>query len=214
MYYYPAFLNINRKKCVVFGSGKVAKRRIRELIKCGADVHVYTRSHNSINHPRVVIHKKFSEKLLRNAVLIFVATNDHAFNTKIYRIAEKLNIPVNVADAPENCSFIVPSILRRKDLTIAISTGGKFPALSKAIRGWLGTKLGKEFGELLSGLVRIREKLHKRLNKSSQRIKIIKEGKLLDLLKKIERQRYGFKEIQTYLKNENKRIEKILRGVQ
>lgn len=216
MYYYPIFLNITGKKCVVIGGGNVAERRIKELIKCGATVHVYAKEFrkNILKLKKnIKIYQHYSRRIIKGASLLFIATDDRNFNRKILKdIDEK--IPVNVSDDPQNCSFIVPSLLRRGDLTIAISTSGKAPSLSRALRKLFERQFGKEFVLLLNGIESLRMNLRKRLNKSADRIRILRDTHLEELLHDIadSNTKQAKKHIYNYLEKEKRKIEKILRG--
>ncbi len=213
MYYYPVFLNIVNKKCVVIGGGNVAERRVKELIRCGARVCVYAEKiSREITNPRkrIKIYKSYSPAILKGATLLFIATDDHRFNQRVLEDAKREKLLVNVSDDPLNCMFIVPSIIRKGDFTIAITTGGKAPALSKAIRKVLEEQFGNEFILLMKGIEALRIKVRKRLNKSADRIKIFKESRLEKFLKNIMGKEKREEYIKNYLKQEERRIEKIL----
>lgn len=214
MQYYPLFLNINNKKCVVVGGGKVAERRIKELLRCGAEVHLFSRniSRNILKYGgKIKIYKKLSPAIFKNAILVFIATDDHTFNKSIGKKLLDQDIPVNVSDAPEMCSFIVPSIVRRGDVTIAISTGGNVPALAKALRVVLNKKIGKEFSYLSSELKRVRQKVRKRLKGVEERIKIIRELRIENLIEEIwnKDEKERIKLIKKFFKNRNLKLEKL-----
>lgn len=218
MYYYPVFLNLYRKKVVVIGGGSVAERRVKELLKCGAIIHLYSKeiSKKILNYrKKIKIHKRYSSSILDGSSVLFVATDDREFNRNVLVDATTKKIPINLSDDPKNSSFIIPSILRRGDITIAISTGGKAPALSKSIRKVLGLKFGREFILLTRGIEALRDKVKKRLNKSTERIKIFRESPLEELLQNIagSKKKGAKKYIYNYLKKEEKRIDKILRSL-
>jgi siroheme synthase-like protein len=217
MYYYPIFLNIAHKKCVVIGGGKVAERRIKELIKCRANVHIYAKkiNKNITRLKKIKIHRNYSPALLKGAFLVFIATDDIDFNRKISREITKEKLLINVSDDPAHSLFIVPSIFRRGNLSIAISSGGKAPALARAIKKLLETLFGKEFILLINGIETLRRKVRKRLNKSAERIKILREGHLEELLKNLagSNKKMVKRQIRNYLKRENRRIDKILRSL-
>jgi siroheme synthase-like protein len=155
--YYPAFLDLSRRKCVVFGGGKVALRKVRMLRQFGARVEVVApelcaemdalRSDGSIE-AKV---RRFEPGDLESAFVAIAATDDSDTNERIASEARKRRVLVNVVDVPRLCDFIVPSYLRRGDLTIAISTSGASPSLSKKVR----IRLEKEFGEEYSALSKL-----------------------------------------------------------
>src|SRR3990172_11961296 len=137
MKYYPVNLNIKNKMCIVIGGGKVAERKILSLLDCKADVTVIspkvTRFIQKLSdESKISILKRYFRKEdLKEAFLVIAATNSSRINRKIIQEANKRKILINVVDSPELCDFIMPSLIRRGDLLITISTGGKAPALSK-----------------------------------------------------------------------------------
>lgn len=202
---------------VLIGGGSVAERRIKQLLKCGAVIHLYSKkiSKKILNYKKIKIHKRFSLSILNGATALFVATDDKEFNRNLLADATIKKIPINLSDDPKNSTFIVPSILKRGDITIAISTGAKAPLLSKAIRKFLEPKFGEELILLTRGLEGLRNKVKKRLNIKTERIKILKESNLEELLQNImgsskkEAKRY----IYDFLNKEEKRLDKILRNI-
>lgn len=137
---YPVFLSLQNKKCLVIGGGKVATRKILSLLKNGALVTVVAKKAASpiLNLAR---QKKircslrgFHSSDLKGAWLVIAATNDSRLNEEVARLAEKGRQWINVVDQPALCQLIYPSVIQKGDLTLAISTNGRSPALSKAIR--------------------------------------------------------------------------------
>jgi siroheme synthase-like protein len=153
--YYPIMLKIQGEKCVVVGGGKVALRKVKMLLECGAKVTVIS----PILHQDLVrlaqgkaihlIKRDYKPGDLDGAVVVIAGTDAEEVNQSVAHEAKKRGILVNVVDDPGESDFIVPSFLRRGDLTIAISTGGTSPALAKKIRTKLGQDFGKEYGLLL-----------------------------------------------------------------
>lgn len=140
MVFYPIFLDLREKPVVVFGGGKVAVRKARGLLEAGASVTLIS-PELSEELPVQWKKRRYRRGDLRNTVLAFAATNDRAVNARIAAEAKALGIYVNIADAPEECDFIVPSRVRRNSLQIAISTGGESPRLAKALRKQLESLL-------------------------------------------------------------------------
>jgi len=165
MRYYPVFLNLQRRLCVVIGGGRVAERKVKTLLRAGARVKVISprltaplvrlKEQKRISHlPR---HYRSSD--LRGAFLAIGATDDRFINERIFREAAAGRIPVNVVDDPAHSTFIVPSIVKKKDLLVAISTSGKSPALARLLRQKLEKEIGREYEVFLKLLGRVREKL-------------------------------------------------------
>ncbi len=157
--YYPIFLNLNKKKVVVCGGGKVAKRKIISLIKTGANITVISPEiskglEKEIEKGKIKhIKRQYRKGDLKKAFLVIVATDSRVINEQISKDAACL---VNVVDTPSLCNFIVPSVIRRPPLTIAISTSGISPALSKSIRKELEKLYGTEFSSYLKLLKKYR----------------------------------------------------------
>lgn len=155
MKYYPLFMNLEGRECLVVGAGAVAARKVRSLLECGAKVTVIGEnpvpSLRRLEGERLKIRpRKFRSRDLRNYALVFGATDDAAVNSALYRESRRRELPVNVADQPDLCTFIVPSLHRRGDLSIAVSTGGKSPAVARAVREDLQERYGREYGELVA----------------------------------------------------------------
>lgn len=138
--YYPVNLLLENKKCVVLGAGKVAQRKVRRLLECGAKILVIapeaTPILEKLAQKKKIILKKRKAVLadLSGAYLVTAATDDRKLNSAASLYCRRKNILVNVADSLKDCNFILPSVLRRGNLTVSVSTGGRNPALAKKIR--------------------------------------------------------------------------------
>ena len=182
--YYPAFLDIKGKKCLVAGGGKVAERKVNSLLKCGAEVSIV--SPNLTKRLRGLSSKgktkflkgEFKEKCLKDMFLVIGATDNDEVNFKVYESANKKNILVNIVDSPELCNFIVPSVVERGALTIAISTGGKSPALAKKLRKELEERYGFEYIKFLNLMGNLRKRISAKIRDKKKREDIYK--KLVD----------------------------------
>lgn len=133
--YYPIFLDIEGKKCVVIGGGKIAKRKIEGLLRAKGNVVVISPDLDNELKKRVLwIKREYKNGDLNGAFIAIAGTNNKEVNQMVYNEAEEREILVNVVDNPDFCRFIVPSIIKRDNFIIAISSGGKNPSLSKKIR--------------------------------------------------------------------------------
>ena len=163
--YYPIFLNLEGKKCVVVGGGEVALRKVRALLDSGARVVVVSPTLNSdlAQLARVetisLISREYEPKDLKDAVIVVAATDIAEVNQNIAKKARKHGILVNVVDRPEESDFIMPSLVRRGDLILAASTSGASPALAKKIRMRLEQTFGEEYSPLLSLIKEVRQEL-------------------------------------------------------
>ena len=154
MDYLPIFINIRQRKCIVIGGGAVAARKISLLRKAGADVHVISpelcdelaqlAEKGAITH----VAREFQDNDLEGCALVIAATDDRAVNENISQLANARNLPVNVVDNPDLCSFIMPSIIDRSPVQIAVSTGGASPVLARMIRTRLEGLIPASYGRL------------------------------------------------------------------
>lgn len=133
--YYPIFLDLTGRPVVVIGAGKVGLRKTRALVEAGASVTLI--SPEAAEAVPVGVHwaqRGYAEGDLQGAFLAYAATNNRAVNAAIRDEAQRRGIPVNVADAPGECDFIVPARLHHADLQIAVSTGGTQPGRAAMVR--------------------------------------------------------------------------------
>ncbi|MCX6619922.1 MAG: bifunctional precorrin-2 dehydrogenase/sirohydrochlorin ferrochelatase [Acidobacteria bacterium] len=143
MPYYPLFLDLQGRPVLVVGAGKVALRKTRGLVECGAKVTVVAPAAEPefAGLPVKWKRRRFRRPDVPGAVLVFAATNDRRVNHSVAREAERLGIPVNVADSKPECRFLVPARIRREGFSIAISTEGASPRQAAALRRKLETLL-------------------------------------------------------------------------
>ncbi|HUQ92315.1 MAG TPA: bifunctional precorrin-2 dehydrogenase/sirohydrochlorin ferrochelatase [Bryobacteraceae bacterium] len=136
MSYYPVFLDLRHREVLVVGAGNVALRKVRGLIEAGAIVTVVSPevSAGFEQLPVTMRKRRFRPSDIASQALVFTATNDRKTNHRVASLATQKRIPVNVADAPQECTFIVPARVNHKDVQIAISTGGRSPRLAKSLR--------------------------------------------------------------------------------
>lgn len=162
MGYYPVYIDLSGKNVLVVGGGRVAKRKIETLLEFGANVRVVSRELSSEikryidDKMAIYLGPEFHESFLDSAFIVITATDDKALNSQISRIARARGLLVNVVDQPEDCNFIVPSIIKRGDLIIAISTSGKSPAMARAIRERLESQFGNEYADFLEVMGKLR----------------------------------------------------------
>ena len=136
MAYYPIFLDLDGKPVLVVGAGKVALRKTKGLLEAGAAVTVIAPRIRPefANLPVTLVRRPFRPADLRGAVLAFAATDDRRVNQAVMLAARGRGIPVNVADSRRECTFIVPARITRRNIQIAISTGGESPRVAAALR--------------------------------------------------------------------------------
>jgi len=165
MKYYPVNLDMRNRKCLVVGGGAVGTRKVMTLLECGAKVTVVstdiTEKLQELSDSDIIKLEKrpFHISDLDEMFLVIGATDNQEINRKIHSEAERLGILCNIADRPEDCNFILPAIVNRGDLIIAISTSGKSPAFAKKMRKDLEKQFGTEYAEFLKLMGGIRNKL-------------------------------------------------------
>ncbi len=163
--YYPIFLNIEGKKCIVVGGGEVAERKARILAEHGAVVTVIsTRICDKMAKLAEdgAIHismRDYQTGDLEDALVVIAATDDPVVNEAVAREGKETRALTNVVDGPEISDFIVPSLLRRGDISIAVSTSGKSPALSRKIRTDLEQSFPQEYASLALLISEVRREL-------------------------------------------------------
>lgn len=165
MKYYPIYLNLRDVPCLVIGGGEVAERKTLSLLEAGADVTLVSPAvtpklgelafHGKIKH----IAGNFEEKYSTGMFLVVAATDSDDVNVRAAGVCKKKHTLVNVASPPEESTFIVPSIVERGDLVMAISTSGASPALSRKIRLELEERYGPEYEVFLTKLALVRKRL-------------------------------------------------------
>jgi precorrin-2 dehydrogenase len=166
--YYPAFLDLRSRRCLVVGGGAVAERKVGALLDAGARVVIVsptlTSALEELAAACLVEHRarRFRRHDARGCALVVAATGVGIVDDAVVRAARRAHALVNVVDRPAACDFILPSVLRRGDLQIAVSTGGKSPALAREIRRRLEAEIGEDFGELVARVGRVRARLRGR----------------------------------------------------
>ena len=172
MDYLPIFANVRNKLCLVVGGGDVATRKAGVLLEAGAKVRVVA--------PEIApalaaqqgvdsVIARFEAKHLEGATLVIAATNDRSVNQQVSELAQARNIPVNVVDDPELCSFIMPAILDRSPLMVAFSSGGASPVLTRLMRGKLETIIPQNYSRLAAFAERFRELVKTRVTNPAKR---------------------------------------------
>jgi len=166
--YYPVSLNIKGRKCVVVGGGEVALRKVRALLEHGARVTVISPNLSAelvqlARHGEIeALNREYRAGDLKDSFIVIAATDDSDTNRRIVREAGDRAVLVNVVDDAGNSDFIVPSCLRRGDVTIAVATAGRSPALARKIRTRLEREFGEEYATLALIIDEVRTELKKR----------------------------------------------------
>lgn len=189
--YYPIYLDIENKPILIVGGGTVALRKVETLLEYGALVKIVS--------PRIIpelqdmvnkehcewIPREYSSEDIQDSLLIFSCTEKEEVNAQVAEDAKANNRSVNVVDDPDKCSFIVPSIMTRGDLSIAISTSGSSPIVARQIRQELEGFYGDEIRLYLDLLKTWRKeaKQYLPLEKRTQFLNRVTDGEVLNYLK-------------------------------
>jgi precorrin-2 dehydrogenase/sirohydrochlorin ferrochelatase len=184
---YPVMLNMSGRRAVIVGGGVVALRKLSDLIDAGADIKIISPEFNDdiikaskLYQGRItLIKRKYERNDLDAGMLVFSATNDANVNREIFNDAKEKNILINAVDDPANCSFYVPSFIRRGDLIFSVSTSGASPAMAARLRREMESHIPENIEVMLEGLNKARillkeDKAFSNID-SSQRGEILKE---------------------------------------
>ncbi len=192
MSFYPVFLNLTGRRVLVVGGGPVAERKVLSLLEAGAKVRLVSPQITPalralVSKRRVTYrHRKFRKADVAGVDLVICATGDERVNRRVYALATARRLFANVVDRPALCSFIAPAVVRKGDVQIAISTGGRSPALAVRIKEEIAGLVGNEYAELLDLLAAVRPRVLARIRTPEERARIfhaIVRSPALDLLR-------------------------------
>lgn len=173
MDFLPIFFNIRNRNCVVIGGGEVAARKITLLLRAGAHITLVSPQlgadlqiqldgalREQLEQGRIIYRAEtFHADHLRDAALVIAATDDPIVNRSVSEAAGQLHIPVNVVDSPALCSFIMPSIIDRAPIIVAVSSGGASPVLTRLLRARLETMIPAAYGRLAAYAADFRDRV-------------------------------------------------------
>ncbi len=176
--FYPVSLNLTQRPCVVIGGSPIAEQKVLALLEAGARVTVVAPALT----PRLdaleaqgrirVIRRPYRRGDLRGVFLAIAAQEDRGTNPEIWEEAEREHVILNAVDDTAHCHFIAPAIFRQGDLTVAVSTGGKSPALGVRLRDRIGAAIGPEYAAFLDLLGDLREEIAAREPDLGRRTKL------------------------------------------
>jgi len=167
--FYPAFIDLTGRRCLVVGGGPVGTEKAEKLVDAGADVRLVSpeitpRLAELVAAGAIREHHRrgYRSHDLEGCLLVIAATDDAAVNRRVWADGESRRMLVNVVDVPHLCNFIVPSIMRHGDLAVAVSTGGASPVVARRVRQIVEREIGPEWGELVAILRETRDGLKRR----------------------------------------------------
>jgi siroheme synthase-like protein len=176
--YYPVFIDLRGRPVLVVGGGVVAERKVESLLEAEAAITVVSpdateKLIESAGRGEIVLNRRrFRESDLDGVTLAISATGDLAVQQEVAALARSKKILVNTADQPELCDFIVPAVVRRGDVLVAVSTSGTSPALAAALRSRIESALTGDVARAAKLLGTIRGEVHQRFDDSAQRKKV------------------------------------------
>ena len=203
MAYFPIFIEIEKKKCLVVGGGKVALRKVETLLRYDAQVHVVSREICEEIRALLPPENIYEEELLplpgdtnageqlpesscgpewqlpdhfTGAALVVAATGSREVNHRVAQFCWERRIPVNVADAPGECTFFFPAVVKKGDISIGINTGGKSPAVSSQVRRDVEAAIPGHYAMIAEQLGSLREYVKSRIKEEPLRRKILKQA--------------------------------------
>ncbi len=185
MGYFPFYVDLTDKKCVIIGGGKVAYRKIKVLLDFDADITLI--SPQIIDEIRELskdirlIERAFEVEDIKNAFYVISATNNKGLNELVSSLCFATNTLVNVIDDIEKCNFIFPAVLKKDEITISVSTSGSSPIMSKAIRDNIDENLPEYFPPLVRKLGEVRNRLKNEIDEEEIRYKILNKVSKLAL---------------------------------
>ncbi|HUI46239.1 MAG TPA: bifunctional precorrin-2 dehydrogenase/sirohydrochlorin ferrochelatase [Nitrospirota bacterium] len=178
MKFYPAYLDLRGRSCLIIGGGSVAERKTLSLLEAGADITIISPllspklTELSTSGKIAYRQKIFENEDISGEFLVIAATGSPEVNIGVARACKERHVLVNVAVPPEESTFIVPSVVERGDLLIAISTSGASPGLSKKVRQELEKIYGPEYGLFLDKLAVIRKRVLNEVTNEQERRRI------------------------------------------
>jgi precorrin-2 dehydrogenase/sirohydrochlorin ferrochelatase len=191
--FYPIYLNLAKRRVVVIGGGEVAERKVESLLGTEALITVISpevtpqletlASHNKIEIQRRV----YASGDCIGAALVFSATDDETVSAAVFEEATTAGALVNSADQPHLCDFIMPAVVRRGDISIAVSTGGTSPALAAQIRAKIETLIGPEYAQLAELMAQARIEIRRRIPDAEQRKAIHYQILNSDIIERLKR---------------------------
>lgn len=168
MRYYPVFLDLKGRPVVVVGGGEVALRKVEGLLEAGAQVTVVSpelhpelarlAAQGQVRHLR----RGYRPGDLEGYVIAFVATDDPSVNSQVAAEGRQRRVWVNAVDDPANCDFIMPGVVRRGEIIVAVSTSGGSPAMARKLREELEGFLTEDYAALLELAAEVRRELRDR----------------------------------------------------
>lgn len=190
---YPiCLIGLQERQAVVVGGGSIAARKAGSLLEAGAQITVISPAVvpelRSLAEKGLIrlLERAYQAGDLAGAFLAFAATDDPEVNRAVWEEGNRTGCLVNAVDDPAHSNFIMPAVVRRGEMAIAISTGGASPALARRLREWLDTLISPEYGQLVELLAELRPDLLARFGAGEERLAValrLVDSDLLDIIR-------------------------------
>lgn len=185
MAYFPFFVDLEGKRCLIIGGGEIAYRKIRILIEFGVFIHVVALEFcESLKHLKADHHltdhlrmdkREYNESDFEDVFFVIAATDDVAINHKVAQICKNKHILINVVDQKDDCSFYFPSLIKKGEIVTGVSSGGNSPVLAKNIRKKIEEIIPDYYSDINKQMGEIREYVKKQLKTQNKRKKCLEE---------------------------------------
>lgn len=174
MGYFPFFINIKDKKCVIVGGGNVAARKIEKLLPFEPNITVIDPEISDIikNCKNIkIIGREFKNEDINDAFFVISASDDEQLNAHIFNLCSEKKIPVNTVDDCDKCGFIFPAVVHKNDITVGISTGGKSPLFASYLRMQTEKMIDEKYLKTVEILGKFRDKIKREITSEEIRKK-------------------------------------------
>ena len=178
MSYFPFFVEIKNQHCLVVGGGMVALRKIEKLLPFGVDITVVSPAFCAeIEEMEIVrkVQRPFEKKDIEGMLFVIGATDDEQVNAEISVLCRERNIPVNIVDDPEKCTFFFPALVKKGEFVAGFSTGGGSPLAAQYVRRKVEDAVPEGFGSVVEVLSSVREQVKAEIPDIKERESIFKE---------------------------------------
>ena len=174
MGYFPFYINIGNKNCIIIGGGTVALRKLEKLREFKPIITVIAPDIcDEINRfaDIKIIEREFEDRDIDNAFMVISATDDKELNTHIFKLCSEKNILINTVDDKDKCGFIFPALVKRDNITVGISTSGKSPLYSRFLRERIEKLFDEDCDRTVEVLSKYRAEIKKRVSSEENRKK-------------------------------------------
>lgn len=174
MGYFPFYIDIENKICIIVGGGKVALRKLEKLLPFNPKITVVApvicneiKENKNVN----ILQRNFIDSDVEKAFMVISATDDNNLNAHIFELCQKNNILINTVDDKEKCGFLFPALVKKDNLTVGISTSGKSPLYAKFLRKKIESSIDEKCDQTISVLNKYRNMIKREIKSEENRKK-------------------------------------------